>query len=122
MPTRPRAAARRNAERHSVSDRMRFLECNMLDGFIDRAAANAGPSVLVAQHAAPQLATDASSTPRQSPVTSQQSPLFDLIASNPPYISRREPATLMREVRNHQTANALLDSQESYELYADLIT
>src|SRR5216683_2215493 len=60
------AVARRNAERHSVSDRMRFLECNMLDGFIDRAAANAGPSVVVAQHAAPLLATDASSTPRQS--------------------------------------------------------
>src|SRR5260370_23388246 len=122
MPTRPRAAARRNAERHSVSDRMRFLECNMLDGFIDRAAANAGPSVVVAQHAAPQLATDASSTPRQSPVTSHQSPLFDLIASNPPYIGRREAATLMRQVRDHEPEIALFGAEQGYELYADLIT
>src|SRR6267142_1316556 len=37
------AVAQRNAARHSVSDRIRFLECNLLDGFIHRAAANAGP-------------------------------------------------------------------------------
>jgi len=116
------AVAQRNAARHSVSDRIRFLECNLLDGFIHRAAANAGISVVGAQHAAPLLATDSSSTPRQSPVTSHQSPLFDLIASNPPYIGRREAGTLMREVRDHEPAIALYGGEEGYELYADLIT
>jgi len=116
------AVAQRNAARHSVSDRIRFLECNLLDGFIHHAAANAGISLVGAQHAAPLLATDSSSTPRQSPVTSHQSPLFDLIVSNPPYIGRRESATLMREVRDHEPEIALYGGEEGYELYADLIT
>jgi release factor glutamine methyltransferase len=116
------AVAHRNATRHSVSDRIHFLECNLLDGFIHRAAANAGPSVVGAQHAAPLLATDSSSTPRQSPLTNHQSLLFDLIASNPPYIGRREAATLMREVRDHEPEIALYGGEEGYELYADLIT
>src|SRR6267154_4445219 len=101
------AVAHRNAARHSVSDRIRFLEYNLLDGFTARGAANAGPSIVGAQHAAPLLATDSSSNPRQSLVTSHQSPLFDLIASNPPYIGRREAATLMREVRDHEPEIAL---------------
>jgi release factor glutamine methyltransferase len=115
------AVAHGNAKRHSVSDRIHFLESNLLDGFIHRAAANAGISLVGAQHAAPLLATDSSSTPRQSPVTSHQSPLFDLIVSNPPYIGRREAATLMREVRDHEPEIALYGGEEGYELYADLI-
>src|ERR1700682_104824 len=113
------AVARRNAARHSVSARIHFLECNLLDGFIHRAAANAGISVVGAQHAAPLLGKDA---PHESPVTNHQSPLFDLIASNPPYIGRREAATLMREVRDHEPEIALYGGEEGYELYADLIT
>jgi release factor glutamine methyltransferase len=76
------AVAERNAKRHSVSDRIRFLECNLLDGV---------------------------------------PPLLDLIASNPPYIGRREAATLMREVRDHEPEIALYGGEEGYELYADLI-
>jgi release factor glutamine methyltransferase len=49
------------------------------------------------------------------------SPLLDLIVSNPPYISRRETATLMREVREHEPEIALYGGEEGYELYADLI-
>jgi release factor glutamine methyltransferase len=113
------AVAHRNATRHSVSDRIHFLESNLLDGFIHRAAANAGISVVGAQHAAPLLGKDA---PHESPVTSHQSPLFDLIVSNPPYIGRREAATLMREVRDHEPEIALYGGEEGYELYADLIT
>src|SRR5712692_6928386 len=58
------AVAQRNAKRHSVSERIHFLECNLLDGFIGCGAANSGLSDVGAQHAAPQLGTDASSTPR----------------------------------------------------------
>src|SRR6266852_4958395 len=46
---------------------------------------------------------------------------FDLIVSNPPYIGRREAATLMREVRDHEPEIALYGGEEGYELYADLI-
>src|SRR6266481_2176218 len=113
------AVAERNAKRHSVSNRIHFLESNLLDGFTARDAANAGISVVGAQHAAPLLGKDA---PHESPVTSHQSPLFGLIVSNPPYIGRREAATLMREVRDHEPEIALYGGEEGYELYADLIT
>jgi release factor glutamine methyltransferase len=103
------AVAQRNAARHSVSAQIRFIESNLL----------ASISVVGAQHAAPLLGKDA---PHDSPVTSHQSPLFDLIASNPPYIGRREAATLMREVRDHEPEIALYGGEEGYELYADLIT
>lgn len=47
---------------------------------------------------------------------------FDLIASNPPYISRREAPTLQREVREHEPKVALYGGEEGYELYAGLVT
>ena len=46
---------------------------------------------------------------------------FDLIVSNPPYVGRREAATLMREVREHEPEIALYGGEEGYEMYADLI-
>ena len=86
------AVAHRNAARHSVSERVNFTECSLLDGL-------AG-----------------------SPLTTHHSPLpFDVIVSNPPYIGRREAATLMREVREHEPEVALYGGEEGYELYADLI-
>jgi release factor glutamine methyltransferase len=49
-------------------------------------------------------------------------PRFDLIASNPPYIGRREGPTLQREVRDHEPEVALYGGEEGYELYAALVT
>jgi release factor glutamine methyltransferase len=46
---------------------------------------------------------------------------FDLIASNPPYIGRREAATLSREVREHEPELALYGGEEGYELYGALV-
>jgi release factor glutamine methyltransferase len=46
---------------------------------------------------------------------------FDLIVSNPPYISRRDAHTLAREVRDYEPAIALYGGEEGYELYAGLI-
>jgi release factor glutamine methyltransferase len=53
---------------------------------------------------------------------SRPSRSFDLIVSNPPYIGRREAATLMREVRDHEPEIALYGGEEGYEIYADLHT
>ena len=114
--------ARRNAARHQVADRIRFFECNLLDGLLSSAAANAEASVVGAQHAAPLAQTEASrQASHQSPVTNHRSPLLDLIASNPPYIGRHEAPTLMREVRDHEPEIALYGGEEGYEFYADLI-
>jgi release factor glutamine methyltransferase len=105
------AVARRNAQRHSVADRIQFLESNLLEGF------RAG-----AQYIVPLQDKTTGVAEHQSPATSHQSPIFDLIASNPPYVGRREAATLMREVRDHEPEVALYGGEEGYEFYADLIT
>ena len=107
------AVAKRNATRHAVADRIHFIECNRLEAF-----------PVGAQHASPLLGAMPNSAPpvfNESPVTSHQSRLFDLIASNPPYIGRREAPSLPREVRDHEPASALFGGEEGYELYADLI-
>jgi release factor glutamine methyltransferase len=116
------AVAQRNAMQHAVADRIRFLECNLLNGFTARAAAPAGTSVVGAQHAAPLLGNAAPNAEAGSRVTEHGSRSFDLIVSNPPYIGRREAAALMREVRDHEPEIALYGGEEGYELYADLIT
>ena len=105
------AIARRNAARHSVADRIRFLECNLLDKI----------STVGARYIVPLRPQGSDAELHGSQVTSQQPLLFDLIASNPPYIGRREAATLMREVRDHEPEVALYGGEEGYELYAALI-
>ena len=89
--------ARRNAVRHGVAERIRFVECNFLDNFDQ-----------VAVH--------------QSLITSHLSPSFHLIVSNPPYIGRREGETLPIELRRHEPEGALYGGEEGYELYAELIS
>jgi release factor glutamine methyltransferase len=84
--------ARRNAVRHGVHSRVEFVESDLMDGLL-----------------------------HQPPITSHQSPHFDLIASNPPYIGRGEAATLPREVREHEPAVALFGGATGTELYAPLI-
>src|SRR5216683_1762584 len=106
------AVALRNAQRHAVADRIHFIECNLL----------AFP--VGAQHAAPLLGKMPNSAPpvfHESPVTGHEPRPFDLIASNPPYIGRREASSLPREVRDHEPASALFGGEEGYELYANLI-
>jgi release factor glutamine methyltransferase len=88
--------ARRNAVRHNVGDRIQFVHSHLLS------------------HTLPSDLHD-------SRVTSHQSLSFDLIASNPPYIGRREAASLPREVREHEPQAALYGGEEGYELYADLV-
>jgi release factor glutamine methyltransferase len=84
---------RRNAARHSVAERIDFIECNLLDAVL-----------------------------HESQITNQESRSLDLIASNPPYIARRDAPTLAREVRDHEPESALYGGETGTELYAPLIT
>ena len=107
------AVAKRNANRHEVTDRIQFLEANLLEAI-----------PVGAQHVAPQPGKIKNSAPpafHESQVTTHKSRPFDLIASNPPYIGRREAPSLPREVRDHEPHAALFGGKEGYELYADLI-
>lgn len=83
--------ARRNAARLGYAARIGFIECNLLD-FVSLPGA-----------------------PSEPPLR------FDLIISNPPYISRREATSLPVEVREHEPAFALYGGEEGYELYGVLI-
>ena len=113
--------ARRNAARHAVSDRIHFLLCDLLCPFL--------PSPLT-PHPSPlggrSFSSDMNaaflggvSTPEASP---GHSPLpFDVIVSNPPYVSRDAAHTLPREVRDHEPHAALFGGPAGAEIYPRLI-
>jgi release factor glutamine methyltransferase len=104
------AVAQRNAARHCVSDRVRFVEANLLD------VATVGARYIVPLQQ--NLATKGQS---ESLCANPESGPFDLVVSNPPYVGRKEKETLMREVRDHEPELALYGGEEGYEFYADLI-
>jgi release factor glutamine methyltransferase len=85
--------ARRNAARHSVADRIHFLESDL--------------SLPLPKSALRQTDHGVSN--------------FDLVVSNPPYVPRRDAGTLAPEVRDHEPAVALYGGEEGYELYASLV-
>jgi release factor glutamine methyltransferase len=91
--------ALRNAVRHNVADRIEFTETDLL-------AAAVHESPLTSHH---------------SPSFSHESRLFDLIVSNPPYISHDEAETLPREVRDHEPSPALFAGAAGTEIYSRLI-
>jgi release factor glutamine methyltransferase len=84
--------ARRNTARHGVSGRIHFVNCDLLAAFIDGADRK-----------------------------SRESRGFDLIVSNPPYVSRDNAGTLAREVLEHEPHAALFGGQSGSEIYARLI-
>ena len=86
--------AGRNAVRHGVGERIRFVHGDLLEG--------SGEERMMSREKAAPL-------------------LFDLVVSNPPYIGRREAPTLAREVREHEPEIALFGGEEGYELYGELI-
>jgi len=90
--------ARRNAARHGLIDRIQFVQSNLLEVF--------SRSPQGTRHAVQQPSSD---------------PAFDLIISNPPYVSLRDTVSLPVEVREHEPRMALFGGEEGYELYGDLI-
>jgi release factor glutamine methyltransferase len=84
--------ARRNAVSHGVAARIRFVETDLLESFLD-----------------------------DSDVAGRASRPFDLIVSNPPYIAREEADRLAREVREHEPNAALFGGRTGTEMYGKLI-
>jgi len=92
------AIAQRNANRLDFASRITFLESNLFSTF----------SPLATRHS---LAPGGARVPL----------FFDLVISNPPYISRREASSLPTEVRDHEPATALYGGEEGYEVYGRLV-
>jgi release factor glutamine methyltransferase len=87
------AIARRNAERNGVSERVTFFEADLLAPFL----------------------TSGDSVHRDVPAR------FDVIVSNPPYISEGEKTGLEREVRDHEPHTALFGGPKGLELYGPIV-
>jgi release factor glutamine methyltransferase len=83
VSARALVVARRNAERHGFSDRIKFIEASLLAPFAPRS--------------------------------------LDVVVSNPPYVSRKDAASLPREVREHEPHLALFAGEEGMEVYPALI-
>jgi release factor glutamine methyltransferase len=84
--------AQRNIDRHGVSDRVRVLQTDLLEG---------------------------AASQKQKP--ERESRLFDLIVSNPPYVARDQAGELAVEVREHEPHEALFGGATGAEIYARLI-
>jgi release factor glutamine methyltransferase len=117
--------ARRNAERHGVSDRMLFFQSDLLEDLVVPTTFAAdvlppsSPSRIFPREVLPNRDPPSFGVPRP---TGRDWPFRgDVIVSNPPYVGRREAATLMREVREHEPEIALYGGEAGYELYANLI-
>jgi release factor glutamine methyltransferase len=102
--------AQRNAVRHNVADRVHFLQCDLLD-----ALQQVKPQAVGARHAVPSVSAAA------APSSPSPGSLFDLIVSNPPYISLEEAPRLQREVRDHEPHQALFGGRTGVEIYSRLI-
>src|SRR5436309_9841786 len=117
--------ARRNAERHGVSDRMLFFQSDLLEDLVVATpfAANVLPHPSTTAIVPCELLRNGDPQSFGVPhPTGRDSPFrFDVVVSNPPYVGRREAATLMREVRAHEPEIALYGGEAGYELYAHLI-
>ena len=84
--------AKRNAGRHLVAERIEFLEADLFE---------------MVSH--------------ESRVSNHESRLFDLIASNPPYIAQTDAPALATEVRDYEPHAALFGGPTGVEIYARLI-
>jgi release factor glutamine methyltransferase len=91
--------ARRNATHHTVSNRIHFLQTDLLESLLH----------------------DSWVSGHESRITSHEPRLFDLLVSNPPYIARDEAASLPREVRDYEPSEALFPGPTGIEMYSRLI-
>jgi len=44
-------------------------------------------------------------------------PMFDIIVSNPPYVSKESFSSLQREIKNFEPRNAVTDEDDGYTFY-----
>jgi len=47
-------------------------------------------------------------------------PQFDLIVSNPPYVSKEDFSTLQREIRDYEPRSAVTDEKDGYTFYREI--
>ncbi len=117
--------ARRNAEALGLAQRVQFLHSDLLDVFTSHEPV---PLVLFIPSAVEGGEAEGSGVEgsragpeRSRGITSYESRPFDLIVSNPPYVSPDQAAQLPREVREHEPPAALFSPGDGLEVTRRLI-
>jgi release factor glutamine methyltransferase len=113
--------ARRNALRHGVGERVRFVRADLLDLLDAADAPRGGASGLASATLAGREGDGEVFSQFFHHGSAGESPLFDLIVSNPPYVARNMAATLAVEVRDYEPHEALFGGATGVEIYARLI-
>ncbi len=116
------AVAKRNAERHGVVDRIRFLAGDLFRPLDADAATSIGKSNSQPQHEAgakrkPPTAHD---SPLITPPPTTH-PLFDFVLSNPPYIPHEDISNLPPGVRDYEPHLALDGGPGGFTVFDRLI-
>jgi len=101
--------AQRNAARHGASDRVHFVNCDLLCGVADSG------------HGPPEGGAASMPCPYGEKPSGNGATSFDLIVSNPPYVARDDAGQLQREVRDHEPDAALFGGPTGVEIYSRLI-
>jgi release factor glutamine methyltransferase len=96
-----------NAARHGLTDRIRFIASDLLDGIMPVILSEAAHGV-----------SSAVEGPAVFPIAM---PFFDAIVANPPYVPTTDRAGLHPQVRDHEPASALFAGPEGLDIYRRLI-
>ena len=107
--------ARRNATRHNLAGRIRFIESDLFEALCQEKPLSSQRDARRHDPALPH--EDAGG----QPVLRNQNPQFDAIVSNPPYIPLAEAPQLQIEVRGHEPQIALFAGEDGFAIYTPLI-
>jgi release factor glutamine methyltransferase len=112
--------ARHNAEALGLAQRVQFLHSDLLEVFTSHGLALFIPSGVEGLRACPERSRGVASLSRAQSRDHESRP-FDLIVSNPPYVSPDQAAQLPREVREHEPPAALFSPGDGLEVTRRLI-
>ena len=117
--------ARHNAEALGLAHRVQFLHSDLLDVFTSHEPVPLAlfmPSAVEGSEAEGSGVEGSRACPERSRgITNHESRPFDLIVSNPPYVSPDQAAQLPREVREHEPPAALFSPGDGLEVTRRLI-
>ena len=114
------AVARDNAGRHKVANRIRFLQGDLLAPLLTPHTAR--DPLYTGDPLSPVIFGSDPFNPLGTSTSNPfNTPTFDVIASNPPYVALEDASTLAPEVRDHEPPVALYADHNGLDIYRRLL-